>query len=443
MCSSSQSRQPPPYLWDDGCCVHGHERHHPCAHGFSTYDYTGRYVLFIQLHGTGTLSCTVRNYFYLGTVLRKVLLLHYSLVPGRSTSTERTPKSKKYFASMASLMPSLLATAASAHTFELWLDLRRSPSTTTRSMSLFDRVIVAEGQHPEELQIPHICVSNEQRLIENDVLIGACCRVDEPEDQNSARSLVGCVNWLLLEACTAPMIVSENLLGAAEGTPTRVAVAVSSATDVGGLAFALDRGVDALVCDATLLDGAEGIALEEALQICKAQRLERQAATPLEIAEATDARLALQSASLTRIAHGGTADRVALDFTRLMGLDEGCLIGSSAKVSLTSNKWATRTQANEWPAVRSFVYPRASSARRGRSFTASPPCLQALALVHAETVESGFVPPRPFRVNAGPVHSYVLMADESTKYLSELKAGDVVLGVARDGTTRPATIGRY
>ena len=25
---------------------------------------------------------------------------------------------------------------------------------------------------------------------------------------------------------------------------------------------------------------------------------------------------------------------------------------------------------------------------------------------------------RPFRVNAGPVHSYVLMADGSTKYLS-------------------------
>ena len=33
-----------------------------------------------------------------------------------------------------------------------------------------------------------------------------------------------------------------------------------------------------------------------------------------------------------------------------------------------------------------------------------------LALVMGETVASGFVPPRPFRVNAGPVHAYVLMA---------------------------------
>lgn len=50
----------------------------------------------------------------------------------------------------------------------------------------------------------------------------------------------------------------------------------------------------------------------------------------------------------------------------------------------------------------------------------------------AETVPSGFVPPRPFRVNAGPVHSYVLMADGSTKYLSEVRAGDEVLA-ARAG----------
>lgn len=36
---------------------------------------------------------------------------------------------------------------------------------------------------------------------------------------------------------------------------------------------------------------------------------------------------------------------------------------------------------------------------------------------------------RPFRVNAGPVHSYALLADGSTKYLSELAAGDQVCRV--------------
>jgi 3-dehydroquinate synthase II len=32
---------------------------------------------------------------------------------------------------------------------------------------------------------------------------------------------------------------------------------------------------------------------------------------------------------------------------------------------------------------------------------------KALCLVHGETLATPFVPARPFRVNAGPVHSYV------------------------------------
>ena len=68
-----------------------------------------------------------------------------------------------------------------------------------------------------------------------------------------------------------------------------------------------------------------------------------------------------------------------------------------------------------------------------------------LALVLGETAPSGYVPPRPFRVNAGPVHQYVLMAEPpgSTKYLSEVQAGDVVLAVdATTGKSRGVTVGR-
>lgn len=42
---------------------------------------------------------------------------------------------------------------------------------------------------------------------------------------------------------------------------------------------------------------------------------------------------------------------------------------------------------------------------------------------------------RPFRINAGPVHSYALLGDGSTKYLSELCAGDQ----ARKRKTREET----
>jgi 3-dehydroquinate synthase II len=67
---------------------------------------------------------------------------------------------------------------------------------------------------------------------------------------------------------------------------------------------------------------------------------------------------------------------------------------------------------------------------------------QALFLVHAENVENLFVNPRPFRVNAGPVHAYIRMADRQTKYLSEIRIGDRVLVVNCEGKSYPAVVGR-
>jgi len=65
----------------------------------------------------------------------------------------------------------------------------------------------------------------------------------------------------------------------------------------------------------------------------------------------------------------------------------------------------------------------------------------ALFLVHSESEESPYVAARPFRVNAGPVHAYVLVG-EKTKYLSELSSGDEVLIVNADGRARKAVAGR-
>jgi 3-dehydroquinate synthase II len=67
---------------------------------------------------------------------------------------------------------------------------------------------------------------------------------------------------------------------------------------------------------------------------------------------------------------------------------------------------------------------------------------QALFLIHSENVENPFGSPRPFRVNAGPVHAYIRMADGGTKYLSEIKAGDRVLIANFEGKSYPAVVGR-
>jgi 3-dehydroquinate synthase II len=65
-----------------------------------------------------------------------------------------------------------------------------------------------------------------------------------------------------------------------------------------------------------------------------------------------------------------------------------------------------------------------------------------LFLVEAEVNENPYVASRPFRVNAGPLSMYTLGSLQNTRYLSELKAGDEVIIVNREGKTRKANVGR-
>jgi 3-dehydroquinate synthase II len=63
-------------------------------------------------------------------------------------------------------------------------------------------------------------------------------------------------------------------------------------------------------------------------------------------------------------------------------------------------------------------------------------------LVEAEVSENPYVQSRPFRVNAGPASHYTLTSTQNTRYLSELKAGDEVLIVNREGKVRLTNLGR-
>lgn len=105
----------------------------------------------------------------------------------------------------------------------------------------------------------------------------------------------------------------------------------------------------------------------------------------------------LVSAKITKIKSIGTGDRVCIDTCSILNVGEGMLIGS---------------QSN------------------------------GLFLVHSESLESEYVDTRPFRVNAGPVHAYILSTRDKTRYLSDLKAGDEILVVDSTGNTRPVVLGR-
>ncbi len=115
--------------------------------------------------------------------------------------------------------------------------------------------------------------------------------------------------------------------------------------------------------------------------------LEADPGTPLE----------WRTVGLTAVRPAGIGDRVLVDTTSLLRPDEGLLVGS----------------------VAAFLFHVASEAE-GSKFSRA----------------------RPFRVNAGAAHSYVLMADGTTRYLSELVAGDRVLATVPRGPSRPVRVGR-
>jgi 3-dehydroquinate synthase II len=116
-----------------------------------------------------------------------------------------------------------------------------------------------------------------------------------------------------------------------------------------------------------------------------------------KLLEDTSPKLELREGKITSLRQLGLGDRVCIDTCSMLNIGEGMLIGNQSS---------------------------------------------CLFLIHSETLESEYAASRPFRVNAGPVHAYVLMPDGSTRYLSELMGGDEALVVGADGHTRKVVVGR-
>nr|WP_235918350.1 3-dehydroquinate synthase II family protein [Paenibacillus lutrae] len=105
----------------------------------------------------------------------------------------------------------------------------------------------------------------------------------------------------------------------------------------------------------------------------------------------------LQKLTITRTEHVGMGDRACIDLTSYLGLDEGILLGSFS-------------------------------------------CGGILAC--SETHPLPYMPTRPFRINAGSLHTYVLAPDNRTWYLSDLRSGMEVLVVSTSGKARRVSVGR-
>lgn len=108
-------------------------------------------------------------------------------------------------------------------------------------------------------------------------------------------------------------------------------------------------------------------------------------------------KLDLAVLTIDKIEHVGMGERACIDTCAYLGLDEGALVGSFSNGGI---------------------------------------------LACSETHPLPYMPTRPFRINAGSIHSYVLAPNNRTWYLSDLRAGMEILAVRTDGTARRVTVGR-
>ncbi|NEN96829.1 MAG: 3-dehydroquinate synthase II family protein [Moorea sp. SIO3I7] len=113
--------------------------------------------------------------------------------------------------------------------------------------------------------------------------------------------------------------------------------------------------------------------------------------------KANNLEVSLEELEVTKISHIGMGERACVDTCSNFAKDEGILIGSYS---------------------------------------------QGMILVSSETHPLPYMPTRPFRVNAGAIHSYLVSSVSQTNYLSELSSGHKVLGVNCDGKAREIVVGR-
>ena len=271
---------------------------------------------------------------------------------------------------------------------ELWLDAASANGGMLQPHPA-NRVLLASGADIPDWIDSALFACDDGRILDSSLNpVGVHVDISDAEGQNAAKSMIGLVSWLVLTTGDWQMIPLENLVAAAQGTGTNIVARIDTLQAIRGAAFALETGVDGLLLpsdDAEIWADAQMIAAERLATQSEGNEISGDDASEIVPVE------------VVAIEDGGPGDRICVDLTSILEVGEGLLIGSSAN---------------------------------------------ALALIHGETLDSEFVPPRPFRVNAGAVHAYVLMADGTTKYLSELTAGDSVAVCNATGIVRSAVVGR-
>lgn len=172
----------------------------------------------------------------------------------------------------------------------------------------------------------------------------------------------------------------ELVIASLQGSETIVIKEITDGSD----------GDDAVVCLGVMEVGSEGVLFSPT----ESAPLERFAEA---LRAAAEPRVEIQVATVVRSVPIGMGNRSCIDLAGLFEPTEGMLIGSTSSGGILC-------------------------------------CPEVFFLPYMEL--------RPFRVNAGAVHSYVYASGNRTNYLTELRAGSPAMIVGLDGRTREVPVGR-
>jgi 3-amino-4-hydroxybenzoic acid synthase len=210
------------------------------------------------------------------------------------------------------------------------------------------------------------------------VTVGTSVSVTDPASLQRAVALTHDVQLLIVEFRDDTKIPLEIVLADAQNTGCAVVMKVKDNIESKVVFGVLECGADGVIF--TTDDWNELYALHDVVHANRTRQEQR-----------------VETLTVVRTSHIGMGDRACIDLTTYLGLDEGILLGSFSNGGL---------------------------------------------LACSETHPLPYMPTRPFRVNAGSLHSYVLAPDNQTWYLSDLRAGMEILVVGTNGKARRAAVGR-
>jgi len=194
----------------------------------------------------------------------------------------------------------------------------------------------------------------------------------------------------LEEACDSARTETWSVLDFADPTKIPLEIVIAAAAGASGSIITTAADVEEAAITFGVLElGSDGV-LMPARRVGDATALRRAATQGA-------GRLDLVELAITRATHVGMGERACVDTCSYLDKDEGILVGSHSK---------------------------------------------GMILCVSETHPLPYMPTRPFRVNAGAIHSYTLSENGRTQYLSELHSGSRVCVVTADGRSRMVTVGR-